>query len=244
MHKEGPIKEASYYYPAKRINEFMKRLPETDETESLFAHIPDKVFVMTHDDIYDVKMAIIEQEYRVKSTWFLLANSLAQTPKPDADVQLHFDKERNSLPNQIQLFERIFHKRPIFGRNHRLLWRADNFDFPYLALNGFKADSTKIGVKPYRVCINGKILPIWEIPFSITDSPTDKIMALYNVAKNVETMFVKEVTPITILAHPFSVVKEKGLQSCFQEVLECSQRYGYKSMNMTEFYNKYLNDIW
>lgn len=240
---EGPFKETSYYYPGEKIMKFLASLSTTDETSNQHINISDKILIMTHDDMFDTKMATLEKEYQVKSTWFLFAEFQEQVPQSSDDVQLHFDKDRSSLPSQVELFKRVFKRCPIFNRIHRFFWRADNFDFPYLALNGFKVDSSKIGVRPYRICIAGKILPIWEVPMSITDHPGENFMASYSIAKDVETMFVNEVTPITVLAHPFAVIEEKHMNSCFYEAIECYERYGYKSMNMTEFYDKYLGDV-
>ena len=130
---------------------------------------------------------------------------------------------------------------PASCRIHRLFWRADNFDFPLLVLNGFLIDSSKIGTTPYKPCISGKVLPIWEVPIAVNDIPAnDTLIALYNVAKNIETLFKKGISPIVVNAHPKRIAKAHMMHSCYDEVLSCLGKYDYNCLNLTEFYQKYL----
>jgi hypothetical protein len=124
---------------------------------------------------------------------------------------------------------------------HRLLWRANNFDFPLLALSGIEVDSTLIGTRPYRPMIEGRLLPIWEVPFSITDR-TDRSMACYSPSANFEVLFRAGLSPIVVLSHPFSICTQYLLVSCFYDVLELAKRYGYQFMDMSSFQNRYLSN--
>lgn len=242
MKAEGPIKEASYYYPAKQINKFMESLVPTNRVEPFYASIPDKIVVLTHDDQLDYGMLETEEGLGLTSTFFVLPNKLERLTRNDeADIQLHFDKEHSRLQHQIDSFVKFYGYTPTSCRIHRLLWRADNFDFPFLASKRFVVDSTKIGITPYLPCISGRLLPIWEVPVAVSDTPpNDGLMAVYNVSSKVETLFKRGESPIVVNAHPREVVQKHRMASCYETVLTCLQKYNYECLNLTQFYDRYL----
>jgi hypothetical protein len=238
--REGPFKESSYYYPGERIQAYMESLGTTEIYENQFLPAIDrKIAILTHDDEFDPEMFRIERSQGIRSTWFVLAERLEETIPPEADVHLHFDKEKSTLGEQIETYRSKLHRYPRFNRIHRLLWRANNFDFPLLAMSGIQVDSTLIGERPYRPTIEGRVLPIWEVPFSIADR-AERFMACYSIAADSEVLFKDGLSPITILSHPFSVCARHQLISCFYEVLRLIRRYHYQSMDMTSFYDQFL----
>jgi hypothetical protein len=238
--REGPFQEASYYYPANRIHAYLKTLPVTESCESQFLRpLDQKIVILTHDDQFDPEMFRIEQSQGIRSTWFILAERLGETVPAEADVHLHFDKESSTLGNQIKTFRAKRGRSPRVNRTHRLLWRANNFDFPLLAMSGIEVDCTLIGTIPYRPLIDGKLLPIWEIPFSITDR-TERFMACYSLSADFEVLFKAGLSPIVILSHPFSVCAQHQLDSCFYDVLGLVRRYGYQSMDISSFHEQFL----
>jgi len=241
--REGPIQEHSYYFPADEITRFMQTIPATDTYEDLhLKRIPEKVVVMTHDDNFDEEMYRREQSMGLESTWFLLTGSMSRDIPVDADLQIHFNKEESTLSDQIAVFEERLGRRPRFNRNHRLLWRANNFDFPLLALHGIVADTSLIGTRSFRPVIHGKILPIWELPFCISDS-TERFMASYSTARNHEIPFEKGLSPIVVLSHPFAVCQSHGLKSCFHDVITYAEKYGYRITSLSRFYEEHLKNL-
>jgi hypothetical protein len=237
---EGPIKEPSYYYPGAEIQGFLKTLPVTGCFENqLLPPLERKIAILTHDDRFDPKMFEVEQSSGIESTWFLLTRELDQEIPAGADAHLHFDKESGTLQEQVTDFRMRFGRSPRFNRVHRLLWRANNFDYPFLAMHGICGDSTTIGTRPFRPTLQGKVLPLWEIPFSMGDR-TERFMASYSVAANHEIPFHRGLSPIVILSHPFAVCDCYQLESCFHEAIHLIQRYGYESMNMSQFHDQFL----
>jgi len=239
--REGPFQESSYYYPAERIIAYLRTLQVTESYENQFLPPLDrKIAILTHDDQFDPEMFRIEQSQGIRSTWFILAERLGETIPAKADVHLHFDKEASTLGEQIETYRAKRGRSPRFNRIHRLLWRANNFDFPLLAMSGIEVDCTLIGTKPYRPTIEGRLLPIWEVPFSITDR-TERFMASYSLSADFEVLFKAGLSPIVILSHPFSVCAQHQLVSCFYEVLGLVKRYGYQSMDMSSFHDQFLS---
>jgi len=237
---EGPFKEASYYYPGEAIEAFLQKLPPTEALDNQYmAPLRDRIVVMTHDDIFDEEMYAIEKALGFSSTWFLLVRRLDKGVDPEADVQLHFNKEAGMIAEQIESFRAHFGKSPIFNRTHRLLWRGHNLDFPLLAIHGIVADTTLIGTRPFRPTIDGRVLPIWEIPFCISDRPK-RFMALYSIAGDNEIPFRCGSSPIVVLSHPFEVCERSSLSSCFHDVIRFAQRYGYRMIDLTTFYDQFL----
>lgn len=105
--QEGPIKEASYYYPALQIKSFLDSLPATEAIENIYINqIDEKILVMTHDDEFDQDIYSIEEELGVKSTWFLLSGQLDVDIPCDIDVHIHFNKESGILSEQIAMFKK------------------------------------------------------------------------------------------------------------------------------------------
>lgn len=239
---EGPIKESSYYFPGKEIQEYMRHLQSTDAFENQYPPDLDKrIVVMTHDDNFDAEMYRIEKSLGFQSTWFLFATQLGKGLPDDADVHIHFNKETGTLREQIETFKK-FGFSPRFNRNHRLLWRTHNFDFPLLAMNGILVDTTLIGTRPFHPVINGKIIPIWELPFCITDK-AERFMASYCMAKDYEIPFKYGLSPIVVLSHPFEICNSYGLLSCFHDVVRLTQKYDYSMMSLSSFYDQFLSNI-
>lgn len=241
--KEGPQQESGYYYPGKKIQGFMDSLPIADAFQDQYLNpIDGKIVIMTHDDKFDSEIHNIENSLKFESTWFLLSSNFDEHIAEGIDVQLHFNKETGRLDEQIAAFKNRFGFTPRFNRNHRLLWKSHNFDFPLLSMNGIMVDSTLIGTRPFRPCINGKIILIWEFPFCITDRPK-RFMALYNVAGDYEISFKYGLSPIVVLSHPFDICASADLSSCFYDVLELAQKYNYRIISLSNFYGQYLNNL-
>lgn len=240
--QEGPNWEPGYYFPAKTIQDYLTSIPPTEGAVEprYLRSLKEKVAVMTHDDEFDPKMFAIEQEYQIESTWFLLADRLDANIPSNVDVQLHFDKETGTLRGQIFAFQRRFGFAPRFNRNHRLLWKADNFDFPLLASHGILLDSTQIGTRPYRPCIGGRLLRIWEVPFSAVDIPLN-LKAVYNVGASPAAPFRAGISPVVVLAHPFSVCERNAFRSCFQEAIDAALANGYRFLSLSRFYDGYCS---
>lgn len=238
--QEGPIKENSYYYPAMQIQEYLERLPLSENVEDQYLdNLDEKIVIMTHDDEFDQEMLDIEKRLDFESTWFLLDTEINKKIPKDIDIHIHFNKETGLLSDQIGTFRSRFGFEPKFNRNHRLLWRANNFDFPLMAINGILADSTLIGTRPFRPVINGKVIPIIEFPFCITDK-SDRFMASYSVARDSEQPFRHGLSPIVILSHPFSICQKHKLKSCFHDCIKWTFNYGYKMLSLNSFYNRYI----
>lgn len=244
MSVESTFSETSYMYPGREIQEFVTRLPVTREVGDREADITDHVFVMTHDDEYDEHLARTEAESNIRSTFFLLSYDIplkARYPG-GSDIELHFDKAYGTLRDQVAEFTSKIGRRPVINRVHRLYWRSDYIDLAFLSLNGFSADSTKIGMAPYRLNANGRLLPIWEVPVMFSDGPADnRLISSWSIASDVEMAFVNDKTPIVVSCHPPGVVRRKNLTSNYCALVENCKRYGYKSINMSDLYTRYLS---
>lgn len=237
---EGPIKENSYFFPASQITDYLNGLPESEHCEDQYlGNIEQKIVIMTHDDEFDWQIYEMEKELGFRSTWFLLDSEMNADIPEDIDIQIHFNKETGTLSDQINKFSNKFDIKPKFNRNHRLLWRSNNFDFPFMALNGIMVDSTLIGTRPFQPVIHGRLMPIWELPFCITDG-SHRFMASYCVAGNCENPFKQGLSPIVILSHPFSVCQKHELNSCFPDFLNLSLKYDYQVTDIDTFYKEFL----
>lgn len=246
MSLESTFSETSYMYPGKKIQDFVTRLPVTRKVGNFEARITDHVFVMTHDDEYDESLARSETRSNIRSTFFLLSHRipLKADYSEDLDIQLHFDKAHSVLDNQVAEFAAKTGRYPFINRVHRLYWRSDYIDLAFLSTNGFLVDSTKIGMVPYRLNVNGRLLPIWEVPVMFSDGPSDgRLMSSWSVAADIETAFVKGKTPIVASCHPPEIVRSKMLASNYFALVENCERYGYKSLSMSDLYTKYLSRI-
>jgi len=68
-------------------------------------------------------------------------------------------------------------------------------------MNGIKVDSTLPGIKPFRLCIEGKLLHVWEVPFSVCDSRNFRGIP-FNIANNIGKIFSDGINPIVGVFHP------------------------------------------
>ncbi len=242
MNNEYPLLEQSYYYPKDLLNDLNKyELISNQNDDKIYLNpIKEKVCVLSHDDYFDPNIYEIEQSQNISSTWFILNNDYrnVEWSKNNIDFQIHLNKEYDMV-HQIESFDRIHNHYPITNRYHRLLWRSDNFDFLYLTRNSIKVDSSKIGVKPYYPIIEGRKIPILELPICISDQPKD-MKALWNVFDMPYIPFRKGITPIVVLAHPFQVCIEHNLSSCFKTVLLDAKQYEYKIISISQFMEEYV----
>jgi len=238
---EGPVQEPSYYFPSKRIIDYLASVAQSPHlVEPQYLDPPtERIALVTHDDEFDPRLHAREKDLGVESTWFLLTRKLNEEIPNGLDVQLHFDKEAGTIEQQIAAFRTRFGGAPVFNRTHRLLWRADNFDFPLLASHGIAVDSTRIGTRPYRPCIEGRLLPIWELPISVVDIPLN-LKAIYNVGSSPSAPFHAGVSPVVILSHPASVCERHLFKSCFDEAIDAASACGYRFLNLSDFYDRYL----
>jgi hypothetical protein len=232
MKKEGSITEISYYYPHREIAEYLLTLPTVSDLIYRTLNVPDRVMIMTHDD--DLDHTMIQDD--IPRTWFVLPQIRHEVT--GEDVQLHWDK--SSSETLSQQLSRL--SQPTACRIHRLLWRSDNFDFPLMAMNGIRVDSSKIGGKPYQPVINGVLLPIVELPITISDFPHD-FKALYGIAGANHLYFQSGYSPITVIAHPLTICQNHRMVSCYYECLYLARKYRYEIMNVTQFQNKYMKGV-
>ncbi len=230
------------FFKKEEIIKFFSSLPEANNTQDQVYNCKEKIAIMTHDDTFDQEMFDYEKSLGLGSTFFLLTNKIKEFDK-SADLGLHYDKEMDkTLSEQIEEFKKKTQITPKINRNHRLWWRGDHLDLLHLSMNGIKADSTKVGIKPYKLCVQGKILPIWEIPFSISDqgyvSLESNSHIVYNKASKMEHLFEEEITPLTALFHPY-LKKETE----WKRFYELADKHSYKILTISEFYGKYLQRI-
>ncbi|MCK5547665.1 MAG: hypothetical protein KAI64_01530 [Thermoplasmata archaeon] len=234
-------KGAQYWFPKDEIIDFYRSLPVTDFVDNIYPEVNDKIVIITHDDIYDDETSQIEKSYGVESTYFLLSYKLEKFKNALGDMQFHFDKGHDSLGKQLAQFKENASFTPIANRNHRFWWRSDNLDLAYLSLNGFKVDSSKIGIKPYLPCVEGRILPIWEVPFSVYDfSVVDSLHAGYRIPQKFDLLFEKEITPIVALFHPIPVAKEFNIKFELEEFIKLGKQHNYKFMTISSFFKEIL----
>jgi len=242
--REGPVQEPGYYFPARRVRGYLDGLPPSP-TALEPAYLPpltERIAIMTHDDEFDARLHEREQALGIEATWFLLTEALFDDLPEGLDVQLHFDKERGRLAEQIDVFHLRVGHAPRFNRTHRLFWRGDNFDYPLLASHGIAADSTRIGTRPYRPVVEGRVLPLWEIPFSSVDTPLDT-KAIYNPGDSPSAPFRLGVSPAVILSHPPAVCERHQFRSCFDEAVAAARAHGYRFMSLSQFFDAYCRDV-
>jgi hypothetical protein len=242
---EGPISEPNYYFPGKDLSDYLSSLDDTDliEDEQL-SYNREKILIMTHDDIFDFEMYEFEKDNNLTSTWFIDVSegNIEFDDGAVDDIEIHFNKEKSAFKHQITRFTSIFGREPIVNRNHRLLMRSKNFDFPFLSMNGILIDSTEIGTRMYFPVIFGKKLPLLELQFCISDFPT-RPMCLYNIARNIELPFRSNLNPIVVNAHPYSVCKKSNMVSCYDKVLKLAMEYDYQVMSIMDFMACILKDV-
>lgn len=232
------------FFDGKKMINFMKSLPATDTTENIYLDLEEPVAVMTHDDYFDREMYEYEKANGFKSTFFLLTSQIKDKGfDRNADLQLHYDMSREDwVGTQIQEFKEQVKRNPLVNRNHRVFWRENHLDLANLAMHGIKVDCSLLNSKPFKLCVQNRILPIWEIPYSIVDEPfvdvTKNVYCTYNVAGKMEELFKKGQTPLVALFHPY--LKNK---IHWKNFFGYAEKYGYRIMNMSEFYEKYLKKI-
>lgn len=232
------------FFDRDKLIEYMNSLPITDEPENIYLDLKDPVAIMTHDDYFDREMYEYEKENGFTSTFFLLTNQIKEKEFDiSADLQLHYDMSRKEwIEAQIEEFKSNVKKIPRFNRNHRVFWRENHLDLANLAMHGIKADCSLLNSKPFKLCVQNRILPIWEVPYTIVDEPyvdiTKNVYCTYNVSSRMEDAFAKGQTPLVALFHPY--LKDK---TYWKKFFEYAEKYSYKIMNMSEFYEKYLKEI-
>jgi len=233
---------AEYWFPRDELVGFFKTLPVAHRHENLTVDCPKGIAIMTHDDFADEETQRMERAWGINSTYFLLSDKIrADTLPRSDDLQLHFDKGKGELKRQMAVFEARVGTRPAFNRNHRFWWRADHLDLAYLSLHGFRADSSRPGFKPYRLCVEGRLLPIWEIPYAILDDSVERsVHAGYSLASEPEHLFTNDVSPVVAVYHPVSLSRKLGLPMRLEEFHDLGKRYGYSFLTVREFYDRYL----
>lgn len=232
----------SNFFKKEDMLSFYKTLPKTNNFGKEYLQIKDKIAIMTHDDNFDMEMYEYGRNQGVEPTFFILTNEIDNFDGFRGDLQLHYNKEYSeNLGEQVKKFEILFNKKSIINRNHRFWVREDHLDLAHLSMNGIMVDSSKVGYKPFRLNVQGKLLPIWEVPFSIIDYPCinveTHITCGYNVFPNMEDAFKKGITPIVALFHPY--LKDKTNWKNFYKLVK---NYKYKLMNMSQFYEVYLKN--
>lgn len=231
------------FFDAEKMVQFMSSLPVTDRIENIYLDLKDRVAIMTHDDYFDREMHEWEKDNGFTSTFFLLTAQVKQMEfDRNADLQLHYDMSREDwIWAQIKEFEAHVGKKPLFNRNHRVFWREAHLDLANLAMHGIRADFSLLNSKPFRLCVQNRILPVWEVPYNVVDEPyvnvTKNVYCTYNVSGKMEDLFAKGITPVVGLFHPY--LKDKVHWKRF---FELAVKYGYKIMNVREFYEKYLKN--
>lgn len=233
-------KAAGYWFPEKKITDYYGGLPFSDRTENLYFTPKEKIAIIAVDDFVDHEILRISEWHNVPVTFFVLDTKYEEMVEPK-HIGLHFDKERN-LEGQIKKYNKFFGQYPVLNRTHRFWWRSDNIDLAYLSLNGLRVDSSKIGITPYRLCVEGRLLPIWEIPFSVYDfSVTNSLHAGYRVANSFEDLIDRSATPIVTCIHPLRFQKKHGIEFDLEAFIEKALKRGYEFLSMFGFYNRYLN---
>lgn len=227
------------FFDRDRFLAFMRTLKDEGAVENLVRVIPDKVAVMTHDDEFDTEMYEWEKACGYQSTWFMLKVKQALPDEP-IDFQLHYEMERpEHIGGQIAEFERAVGEKPLANRNHRAFCRAPHLDLANMAMHGIKVDSTfQGGHSPFRLCIQGRLLPIWEVPFQVADVGFVDAMQychpVYNVAR-MEHLFASGKTPVVGLFHPYLKAHTN-----WKGFFELAELHGYKVMTMSQLYATYL----
>ncbi|MFA5794772.1 MAG: hypothetical protein WC980_06875 [Candidatus Brocadiia bacterium] len=228
---------ALYSFPPPLIINFYKQLPIAKNYKQVDANIRRKIVVVTMDDNYDLFLDNLLAKNNVPATWFPVVNELVPELK-NKEVEFHFNKDMGSIESQKKKFIEKMGYTPRINRNHRLWWRSDNIDFAYLSLHGILADSTKIGITPYKPCVQGRILPIWEIPFAFFEPSCVSVMrAGYSLVENMETLFRNNVTPIVGTFHPLNLEKYHHFSSQLEKFIRLGRKYHYNFMSLKQLLN-------
>jgi len=226
------------FFDGDRMMAFVRSLPEEERPGNHVLSVRDRVAIMTHDDRFDREMYDWETERGYRSTWFLLSDEIKDFD-PAADLQLHYKMERKAwVSEQVDEFAQRVGRRPTANRNHRMFWRGGYLDFANLAMNGIRVDSTLGHGAGFRPCVDNRLLPIWELPYFVVDTPhvdaTKGIYPTYN-ACSPRDLFHSGHAPIVGLFHP-----QLKHQTSWKWFYEYADDYGYRLMSVSEFYAEYL----
>ena len=227
------------FFDGERMTAFVRGLTTGDYPGDTTLTVTQRVAIMTHDDYFDREMYDWEQEHGHRSTWFLLSDEIKDFD-PAADLQLHYKMERRAwVGEQIDEFAQRVGRLPIANRNHRMFWRGGHLDFANLAMHGIRVDSTLGHDAGFRPCVDNRLLPIWELPYSVADPPhvdaTRGIYPTYNTVRPMRDLFRWGCTPLVGLFHP--QLKNQTDWKRFYEYADC---YGYRLMTVSEFHAEYL----
>ncbi|MBL6992071.1 MAG: hypothetical protein ISR65_19970 [Bacteriovoracaceae bacterium] len=234
--KNHILERLRFDFPKDSMRDFFDKLPDTNEVGNKYLELDKKIAIMTYDDVFDEEILDYEKKIGGSSTFFLLSYMLKNNMENiNSDLQIHFDKRYSLLEDQIKTFRNFVGKSPpLANRNHTLWWGYNQYEMMYLALNGIKIDSTLPGTKPFRLCVEGKLLPIWEVPFNVCDSKS-VFSAPYNTASKMESLFSKNVSPVVGVFHPQSKTDSK-----WKDFYDLSKKHDYKLMTMADFYKFFL----
>ena len=241
LRKRTSKLDGSNFFDGKKMMDYFNSLPIVDDPTSTYLRLKKPIAIMTHDDVHDPEFEKFETENGFTSTTFIFQHKINKDClSAKTDLQLHYNRlSYLSLSEQIENFKQKLNQTPRINRNHRLWWRESHLDLAHLAMEGIQVDSTLVGFEPFRLVAEQRILPIWEVPFSIVDhgavSVTNSASCAYNLATNMESLFVKGITPIVALFHPY--LKR---QSKWKEFFFLAEKYGYAIMNMSQFKGRYL----
>jgi len=219
---------------------FYRSLPLTERIESVALRPRGKIAILTHDDRFDEEMYGYGRARGYSPTFFLLSRWLRQDYPAEADLALHYNKaSQHSLREQLAVFRDKTGVEPLANRNHRLWWRATHLDLAHLAMNGFRVDSSQVGLTPYRLVAEQRQLPIWELPLSVCDYPVVSVTRMatctLNAAANMRTLFERGLTPIVGLFHPYLKT-----QTHWRDFYALASDHGYRLMNVRQFYEAHL----
>ena len=238
---------ANYYFHQSKILEYFNKLPETDFVSSrIYANFKeiDRIAVVTIDDFWDQETESLIQKSKVPATLFSLVPRVQIGSLRTMDLGIHFNKDDGApLAYQIKEFETRVGFVPLWNRNHRMWWRSDNLDLLYLAANGIEVDSTLAGTLPYLQVIEGRVIPIWEVPYSVyelTMKETRKIHAAYQATRNFHLLFDKGVPLIVGCFHPLSLQEKYEFRSLLRNFIEYGKEKKYRFMSIRELFEEIL----
>jgi hypothetical protein len=228
------------FFDGPELVRYFRSLPTTKTMEPLTAVVGEKIAIMTHDDGFDAEMHDYGVEHGCPPTFFVLHERARRRVPADAQVEFHYNKEsRLDLREQTEAFANWVGRVPRLNRNHRLWWRADHLDLAHLAMHGFALDSTRLGVGAFRLRVEQREIPIWELPFAICDPPAVSVAAAptatANMAADWRDLFKRGLTPLVALFHPYLKERTK-----WRDFYALSARYGYRVMTVQQFHDTVL----